>query len=899
MACSSTQRLSLSPFILIVIIVAMSTLSWSPLLASGGGQHGRALLISSYHPGFPAFFHQINGIKSVFDPEHILLDVEFMDTKRFKQKENRDNFKESLRFKLAHLKPYDIVMTADDNALNFALDQQNDLLKGLPIIFFGVNNVDKALEQNDNEMVTGVVEDVSMADTISLMLKLHPQTKKMVALVDASPSGQADLKRFYDLEGNFKDVKFEDICLADMSFDQFKQRLREIGDDTAVLLLSAYHDNQGKSLQFHDSLDLIARNLNRPLYHLWHHGLGEGVLGGKLVSHFDQGQSAALMALKVLKGTPLRDISVSSQSPNRYYFDHRQLQRFRLDEAGLPPDSVVLFKPESFLHKNIMMVLWLLFLFISLVTIVIVLVFNALQRRRSEEKLRESEGRFRSTFEQAAVGILHLDLKGEFLRVNRRFCDMLGYSRDEFRLLSLRDISHPEDMKTSEQMRVDLLSGKADKMSTEKRYIRKDGSMMWGHLTLSLRLDEQGLPVHFIGVIEDIGERKAAEEEKEKLEDKLLQSQKMEALGTLAGGVAHDFNNLLAAILGYSELALDSVKEGEDCAEDLEQLIKSAERGRELVRQILTFSRKMQVELQPLDLNKEVKRVSEILKHALPKMIEIKIKLDPDLQAIAADQTQIEQVLLNLGSNAADAMPQGGTLRIETSNVVLDEQYCRRHAEVSPGPYVLLEVADTGSGMDENTLVQIFDPFFTTKDVGKGTGLGLSTVFGIIKEHGGAISCMSEIGQGTVFKMFLPVCGEQNGQGLEMGKDSHEAANGGATILFVDDEQALREIAAIHLMRAGYKVITADSGELALEMYKAGAKDIDLVILDLSMPGLGGIFCLKEILTFDSAATVLVTSGYSEDTQRKDVLAMGAKEYLPKPNGKTQLLSAVRAVLNK
>ena len=563
-----------------------------------------------------------------------------------------------------------------------------------------------------------------------------------------------------------------------MSFAQFGESLRLLGDDTIVMLLSAYHDNQGKGLQFHDSLELITQNLQRPLYYLWHHGMGHGVLGGKLAGNYDQGQSAALLALEVLKGTSPGDISVSSQSPNKYYFDQRQLQRFGLDAAELPQDSVILFKAESFFYKNKMTVLWLLLLLISLVAIVIVLVINAVQRKKVEAKLRESEGRFRSTFEQAAVGILHLGLKGEFLRVNKRFGEMLGYSRSDFQLLSLRDISHPKDIKTSEQMRVELLSGKADKMSTEKRYIRKNGSIMWGHLTLSLRLDGEGLPVHFIGVIEDIGERKAAEEEKEKLEAKLIQAQKMEALGTLAGGVAHDFNNLLAAILGYSELALDSVRAGDDCADDLEQLIKSAERGRELVRQILTFSRKMQVELQPLDLNEEVERVSEILKRALPKMIEIKMELDPDLKLVSADHTQIEQVLLNLGANASDAMPHGGTLCIETSNAFLDEQYRRRHGDIRPGQYALLEVADTGSGMDQNTLSQIFDPFFTTKDVGKGTGLGLSTVFGIIKEHGGAISCKSEPCQGTVFQIFLPVCVEQDGcgQGLPIARKTGSAA---------------------------------------------------------------------------------------------------------------------------
>lgn len=862
------------------------------------GQRFRLLLVSSYHPGFPTFFEQIQGIKSITDQADVLLDVEYMDTKRFNDETNRANFLQSLRYKLDHSPSYNAVMTADDNAFEFALEHQNDLFKDLPIIFFGVNNVPKALEQNDNPMVTGVVEAVSMKDTIALMLRLHPKVKTIVALVDDTPSGQGDLKTFEALASNFKGVSFKELSLAQMSFAQFKRRLSGLGDDTAVLLLSAYRDNKGKVLQFHQAMELITANLSRPLYHLWHHGMGDGVLGGKIISHYDQGRCAAEMALQVMRGASPASLPVNRHSPNRYYFDYKQLRRFGVGESMLPADRVVINKPRSFYEEYKAQVIWLSLLFVALVAVVVFLSLNVIQRKSAQEKLRESEGRFRSTFEQAAMGFFHLGLDGQFLRVNHRFCSMLGYGPEQLHRMQLSDVTYDDDIDETISMMGRLLSGSTDTVAREGRYRKQDNGLMWGNLTFSLRLTDDNKPLYYIGVLEDIGERKSAERDRENLEARLRQSQKMEALGTLAGGVAHDFNNLLAAILGYAELAQDAAQNKEDCIPDIQKLIESAERGRELVRQILTFSRKVQAKLKPLDLNEEVQRVTEMLKRTLPKMINVETNLEPGLWAIAADQTQIEQVLLNLAGNAADVMQTGGTLSISTRNMIMDEADSLLYADLQPGDYVQLEVADNGSGMDSATLEQIFDPFFTTKEIGKGTGLGLSTVFGVVKKHHGSITCTSEPGEGTIFSILIPAyTGLDNREQIPLN-EAPRTLQRGHRVLFVDDEQALCEIAAVNLTRAGYKVITADNGELALQMYESDAGNIDLVILDLSMPGQGGIACLKGILEIDPEARVLVSSGYCEGAQISEVMAAGARGYLPKPTSKSNLLAAVCKALD-
>ena len=305
------------------------------------------LFISSYHPGFPTFFQQVEGIQDAFEGKNILLDIEFMDTKRFPERSNWQRFTDGLTYKLARSTPYDAVMVADDNALVFALEQQSLLFKDTPIVFFGINNVERAIRQDENPQVTGVVEAVSMEETIRLMIHLHPEIRRIVAIFDSTPSGQGDLQTFQLQAGKFDAVRFETLSLARLSWQELEDRLRETGAGSAVLLLSAYTDEEGRRLLFHESLERIASNLSVPLYHLWYHGIGDGVLGGKVISHYEQAAVAADMVLQILAGRPVAQIKVVRESPNRYMFDYAQLKRHGLDTAALPEDSIVINRHYS------------------------------------------------------------------------------------------------------------------------------------------------------------------------------------------------------------------------------------------------------------------------------------------------------------------------------------------------------------------------------------------------------------------------------------------------------------------------------------------------------------------------------------------------------------------------
>ena len=395
----------------------------------------------------------------------------------------------------------------------------------------------------------------------------------------------------------------------------------------------------------------------------------------------------------------------------------------------------------------------------------------------------------------------------------------------------------------------------------------------------------------------DITERKEAEQEQDHLRAQLFQSQKMESIGTLAGGIAHDFNNLLTIILGFSELIISEKEEGNREYEDLTKIIHAARTAGDMVQQILAFSRKTETKPRPISLNKQVEQLRKMLSRLIPKIIEVEISLDPGLPTVNADPVQIEQVPMNLAVNARDAMPNGGRLLIETQTVLLDEKYCRFHLEAAQGRHALLVVRDTGVGIDRTTMDRMFEPFYTTKEPGQGTGLGLAMVYGIVKSHGGHITCESELGSGTTFKIYLPA--HQAEGAADVTVSGEFSALGTGIILLVDDEEFVRALGQRILEKAGYTVITATNGQEAVGVYKEKGNKIALVILDLIMPVMDGNQCLEEILRLDPRARVLIASGYSPDGTVRETLEGGAKGFVGKPYNLKQLLKTVRDALNE
>jgi len=344
---------------------------------------------------------------------------------------------------------------------------------------------------------------------------------------------------------------------------------------------------------------------------------------------------------------------------------------------------------------------------------------------------------------------------------------------------------------------------------------------------------------------------------------------------------------------------LMSKSEDDPDVQNLKQIEMAVKRASELTHQLLAFSQKVKSELRPINLNQEVREVEKLLRRTIPKMINIELRLAEDLKVINADAAQLEQVIMNLCVNARDAMPEGGSIIIETENVFMDDEYCKEHLGSKAGSYVMLSISDTGDGMDKETLEHIFEPFFTTKDVGKGTGLGLAMVYGIVENHDGYITCYSEPGKGTNFKIYFPVIDAEPYRIEDVKQEDLSGLKGnGETLLLVDDEDSLRELGKTILEEFGYKVILANNGESALKTYEAQKSDISIVVLDLIMPGMGGSQCLEKLLEIDPDAKVVIASGYAVNGETKRAIDAGAKGFVRKPYEVKQFLRTVREALD-
>ena len=532
------------------------------------------------------------------------------------------------------------------------------------------------------------------------------------------------------------------------------------------------------------------------------------------------------------------------------------------------------------------------------------LQYNLEQLKQRGQALLDSEERFRLLAENVVDSIWILDPEDlQFNYVSPSVESIVGYTPEEMMGLKLEQILPPESRRLSKRfLAFELERCKKDPSRIsrgELEVYHKDGSIVWVETIARVLYINWLSSYGIIGVTRDISERKASELERKRLHDQLLQSQKMKAIGTLAGGISHDFNNSLQGILGYTQILIFEKKEGDPDLKLLRQIEKSAKRSSELTKQLLTFGRKLESQLRPLDLNQEVQQLEQLLARTIPKMIAIETQLDKQLKIINGDPAQIEQIIMNLCINARDAMPDGGKLIIDCRNTILDQNYCKAHIGISPGKFVRLTVSDTGKGMNPQTLEHIFEPFFTTKSTGEGTGLGLAMVYGIVKNHGGHITCESAPGNGTTFRIYFPIIEDPEFQTTERYEMTQSPATGQETILLVDDEEDLRDLGKHLLTRFGYTVLTAPDGETAVEIYREQKNRIALVILDLIMPGIGGKNCLDQILNLNSAAKVVIASGYSVDESTQKELESKAKGFIKKPFEFNQILEEVRSLLDE
>jgi PAS domain S-box-containing protein len=510
------------------------------------------------------------------------------------------------------------------------------------------------------------------------------------------------------------------------------------------------------------------------------------------------------------------------------------------------------------------------------------------QRERAHDALRNSELRYRAIFEGAAEGILAADIETKmFTYANPAICAMFGYTEEEMKRLGVLDM-HPKESLGHVVAEFEAQARGEKSLTVGLPCLRKDGTVFRADIvTTSAVIDDKKCN---IGFFTDTTERV-------QLEEQLRQAQKMETVGLLAGGIAHDFNNLLLVIMGQSELMLNRLSGDDPLRTGLEQIRSCGEKAAALTHQLLAFSRKQIMEPRVLDLNILVKDLSKMLHRLLGETIELNTVLSPDLSHVKVDPGQIEQVIMNLAVNARDAMPRGGALTIETTNVELDQDYADQHVSVVPGPYVMLAVSDTGIGMDEETKARIFEPFFTTKSRSEGTGLGLSTVFGIVKQCDGHINCYSELDRGTIFKVYLARVEEEVSEQPVVKKIS-ELPRGSETVLVVEDDEGVKDLVSVKLESMGYHVLRAAEGVEARKVCSEYKAPIDLLVTDVILPGTNGMELAEALTATRPGLKVLFMSGYTENTIAHHGMLDKGIFFLQKPFTIQALVLKVRKVLD-
>jgi PAS domain S-box-containing protein len=520
--------------------------------------------------------------------------------------------------------------------------------------------------------------------------------------------------------------------------------------------------------------------------------------------------------------------------------------------------------------------------------------YDITDRKQAEDALKKSEEKFAKAFRACPEAITIASMEdGRYIEVNNTFLKKTGYQREEVIGFTSTDLGVWADMDTRRRF-VEKLSAEGCLTDFEGQYRMRDG-MVRDFLVSSEVVEIEGSPCS-LSFILDITDRKRAVEEKSHLQSQLLQARKMEAVGTLAGGVAHDFNNILTAIIGFGSIIQMDLGEDDPKMVYVEQILTAAEKAANLTQSLLAFSRKQQINLNPHKINDIIEQTGKLLKRLLTEDIELKIVFAPVNPTILADITQIDQILINLATNARDAMPKGGTLNIETSVVTLDDEFIRLQGYGKPGDYAMLSAADNGVGMDEKTKEQIFEPFFTTKEVGKGTGLGLSTVFGVVKQHGGHIIVNSEPNNGTSFQILFPIVP------LKEEEAAHELLDlkgGTETILIAEDDRGVRLLITDILRRYGYTTIEAGDGTKALRAFRDNSVGIGLVVCDVVMPGMNGKEVCDEIRKTRPNMKILFTSGYTRDVIINKGVEDASVDFITKPIKPREFLAKVREVLDR
>ncbi|NBB96197.1 MAG: response regulator [Planctomycetes bacterium] len=835
------------------------------------------LALNSYHKGYRGTDEAVEGIEDVLARElpAAVLSVEYMDTKRVAPSDAYfQMLAELYAAKYADRLP-DVVIVTDNNALAFMVSCHEQLFASVPVVFSGVNNFTDAMLQADPR-ITGVVEEPDVAGAVELMLNVHPKTERVYVICDDTPTGLQNAALAREAASMYAGtVEFIYLYGPDRTLAELLDMLGNLDEGSLVLYLDLFHDSTSEYLDIETTSKAITAASAVPVYTHSDIHVGWGVVGGRVTSGRLGGEMAARMAVRLLKGNTLADVPIVRRSPTMLLFDQRALDHWNVPAERLPAGSTILYRHVSFYERYKGFVWAVALTVLAMALIIVMLLINIIRRYQAERELRSQRRLLSDVLANIPHFVYWRDREGRFLGCNRKVLDVLG-------------LHDPSDIIGKTDAEMDLPEACTSRFEANSRRVMEtgepamncaetltlgDGTEMHVLKSLVPLLSDRGEVTGVLGVWLDITERK-------ELEQRLSESEKMRALGQLAGGIAHDFNNILVAVQGNAQLLLAGLPKDSENEELAQEILSASQRAGDLTRKLLGFARRERMETTSVDLHETIRDVIDLLTHSIDRRIDIVHELNAQQAVVSGDPSQLHSTILNLTLNARDAMPEGGTLTVRTGNVPLCMPGDQRGAVGDDGDGIELTIADTGEGIDETTRPKIFEPFFTTKGSGAGTGLGLAAVYGCVRSHHGRIDVESRPGEGTAFRLTLPLSDRQ----IVAPTSAKAPQTGEGRILLVDDEQPVRDFATRALDNLGYEVVAQPDGEEAIAWFREHHATVGVVILDMIMPRMSGPDALGAMRQIDPDVPIVFCSGYSttnvgELCDRYDNVAFVAKPF--------------------
>ncbi|WP_167505721.1 response regulator [Desulfosediminicola flagellatus] len=864
-----------------------------------------AFILHSYHQEYPWTKRENNGIVETLqtlNPESdITFSTEYLDTKRVQfSTEYQEFFAKYLETKYAGLRP-DIVFVTDDNALEFITNHRSRIFPTVPVVFCGVNDT-SFITQHSSDDIYGVFEEKDITANLQLVKKLFPGIENVTFIGDNSQTYEVIYRQI--LAAAALDFPQYDLSfVAHRNLNQVENLIRATSNTVLVLTtIGGFHDNHDQVLSISTTLKRLRALGEYAIISMEDVYMHDGILGGVTTSGKTQGGSAAELASQLLEGRSISDAKHYVTGENIPTFDHRELVRLNIPESRLPHDSIIVNKPLSIYEEFKDVIISAFLTFLILCTLISFLLISIVRRKKAEEDLKSSRNFLNSVLDNLPDMVFVKEAENlTFVSLNKASEAFFNEPTD--------NVIGKTDYDFFTKQEADFFTSIDRKVLTSKKFfeipsepIRTSSGQRHLHTKKIPILDDNNKPIFLLGISRDITNDIIAAQERVELENKLKQSQKMESIGTLAGGIAHDFNNILSSIIGYTELAQHQPDVTPGVKKLLDGTLKGAERAKQLVRQILTFSRKNEQDRKPVVLADIVQESLTLLKSTLPSTIDIKHEIY-SRGKILADPTQMHQVIMNLCTNGYQAMQgNNGILRVRLQEID-DKVYPSdgKFSDFPMGPYLHLTVTDCGKGMSKELLERIFDPYFTTKGPESGTGLGLAVVHGIIKSHGGHIVVESEKAQGTTVNVYLPKFDntEEETENTANQQPVHSGSKNGELILLVDDEPDLINLTTSYLTNYGYRVHSFSDSQKALDQIKKMEEHYAVVITDMTMPNLTGVELAQEITALSPSTKVILCTGYSDKINRMKALSMGMSEYLEKPVSINEMLAALDKVLSK